>query len=189
MKTKIDEGWHAEIFLTGKGTVIKKFKKGLEKNFEKEIYFLSKLKNFDFVPKLISYNKENLEIEMEYIDGITFEDFIKIADKNDIKKVIIKIIEICFTLDKIHIQKEEMHRPLKHIIIKDNRIVLIDWERAKETNKPKNLTQFFQFLTRNDTLKEKGIDISDEIKKLIKEYKKSYSNEIYEKIKKYIENV
>lgn len=189
MRIKIDKGWHSEIFLTEKGTVIKKFKKGLEKNFEKEIYFLDKLKDFDFVPKVISYDKENLEIEMEYIDGIKFKDFIKIYDKESIKKVIIKILDICFLLDKMKIQKEEMRRPLKHIIIKDNRVVLIDWERAKEKNKPSNLTQFVQFLIENKMLKEKGLYISEEIKNLLKEYKKFYSVEVFEMIKDYIRKI
>ena len=36
---KVDEGWHSEIFLTENGTIIKKFKDKLYKNYEKEKYF------------------------------------------------------------------------------------------------------------------------------------------------------
>ncbi|MEM4819419.1 MAG: hypothetical protein QXQ91_03840 [Nanopusillaceae archaeon] len=174
---KIDEGWHAEIFLTERNTIIKKFKKGLEKNYEKEKNFLLELKNYDFVPKIISWDDKEKWIEMEYINGKFLEDL----NKEEIKKYIEKILDICYLLDKLKINKEEMHRPEKHIIILENRIVFIDWERAKKTKKPQNLNQFIQFL-----INKRIINISNELLNLLKEYKKSYSEESYNDIKNFI---
>ena len=187
---KIDKGWHSEIFLTDKGTVIKKFKKNLIKNFEKEVYFLEKLKDFGFVPKIISYDKDNLEIEMEYINCKKLKDFIREKDKEEIKEVLLKILDICYFLDKMKIQKEEMLRPYDHIFICENRIVFIDWERAKEKENPSNLTQFIQFILTDKGLKEKGIELKkEEFINLLKEYKRSYSKDIFEKIKLIIKNI
>lgn len=176
---KIAEGWHSEIFLTENNTVIKKFKKELRKNYEKEKEILLRLKDYDFVPKLIRYNDETLEIEMEYIDCKNFLEVLK--EKEVIKNILLKILDICYILDKMKIEKEEMHRPYKHIFICNDRIVLIDWERAREKENPSNVTQFIQFL-----IKEKYLKLDEELKNLLILYKKSYSEKEYAKLKEFI---
>ncbi|MGC9133355.1 MAG: hypothetical protein ACP5GJ_03065 [Nanopusillaceae archaeon] len=174
---KIDEGWHSEIFLTDRNTIIKKFKENLRKNYEKEKYFLLFLKDYGFVPKIINYDDEKMEIEMEYINGMKFKDL----DIKEKIKYIEKILDILFTLDKLKIEKEEMQRPFDHIIIKDNKIYLIDWERSRIKDNPSNLTQFIQYL-----IKDKIIPFNKEIIDLLKEYKKNYSDEIFNKLKEKI---
>ncbi|MFZ8801363.1 MAG: hypothetical protein ACO2ON_04300 [Candidatus Nanopusillus sp.] len=177
---KIDEGWHSEIFLTEKGTIIKKFKDKLYKNYEKEKYFLDSLSNYGFVPKMISYNDKNLEIEMEYIDGKKFEDL----DLKEKIKYLDKIMDILFLLDRLKIEKKEMRRPYQHIIIKDDKIYLIDWERARLKNNPSNLTQFIQYL-----IDDRIIDIDQGLINLLREYKRFYSEKIFNKIKEKIKNI
>lgn len=184
---KIAEGWHSEIFLTEKGTIIKRFKQGLIKNFHKECYFLRKLQDYDFVPRLLGCYPESLEVEMEYIRGVTFGELIKSGDILCTRSVIFKILDILYLLDINGIQKEELNRPHKHIIISGDRIVLIDWERAKETDRPSNVTQFLSFLINCKGLNKKGIPKSKEsILELSKEYKINYSKEILDKIKSMI---
>ncbi|WP_231434295.1 hypothetical protein [Candidatus Nanopusillus massiliensis] len=51
---------------------------------------------------------ENLEIEMEYIDGKKFEDL----DLEEKKKYLDNILDILFLLDKLKIEKEEMKKTL-----------------------------------------------------------------------------
>ncbi len=181
---KITEGWHAEIFLTKRGTIIKKFKPGLEKNFYKECYFLKKLQNYNFVPRLLRCYPKSLEVEMEYIEGTAFGKLIRLRDIYSIRQIILKILDILYLLDISNIQKEELNRPHKHIIINGERIVLIDWERAKETNKPSNITQFISFLVNCRDLNKMGIPKSREsILELSRNYKISYSRKILGKIK------
>ena len=177
---KVDEGWHSEIFLTENGTIIKKFRDKLYKNYEKEKYFLNLLNNYGFVPKIISYNDKNLEIEMEYINGKKYEDL----DIEEKKKYLDNILDILFLLDRLKIEKEEMKRPYQHIIITDNKIYLIDWERARLKNNPSNLTQFIQYL-----IDDKIIDIDQDLINLLREYKKFYSEEIFNKIKEKIKSI
>lgn len=180
---KIYEGWHSYVYLTDRNTIIKRFKEGLIKNYEKEKLFLNKLQRFGFVPKIISYDDNKLEIEMEYIDGMYFIDFLLMKDKEEIRNILKKIIKICYILDRLRIEKEEFTRPYKHIIIKDGKIYLIDWERARIKERPSNLTQFMSFMINSDIIRYKGIIFEkDLVINLMKEYKRKYSKEILKKL-------
>ena len=83
-----------------------------------------------------------------------------------------------------------MHRPYKHILIENLSPVLIDFERCRRTQNPKNVTQFCDFLTGEDVilkLKNKKIKIDiDIIRNLAKKYKDRLEKKDYNKIKKYI---
>jgi len=64
---------------------------------------------------------------------------------------------------------------------------LIDFERCKETEKPGNVTQFLEFLSRSkEELGKKGIKISEEkLRKIAEQYKKDYDlKEILSEISK-----
>ncbi len=183
---EIAKGWHSTIYLTDRGTIIKRFKKGMERNFEKELNVLKKLSSYDFVPKVISYNKDRLEIEMEYIKGKNLREILRYEKNRDrILKILREIFEKCYILDKLGIQKEEMNFPEKHIIISNDKIYFIDFERAIEKKRPSNVTQFVEYLYRRRDLLEKiGIEIKDRehIIGYLKKYKGGYSREIFEKL-------
>ena len=92
-----------------------------------------------------------------------------------------------YKLDELKITKEEMHHPIKHIMItKDNDVKLLDFERAHNTIHPKNVTQFCQFLihtSTNNLLKEKDILIDREkVIKFGKNYRKKWEKKIFEQI-------
>ena len=70
-----------------------------------------------------------------------------------------------------------MHKPLKHIII-GKKVVLLDFERCYKSNKPKNVTQFCQFLLRRKLIKVKENDFIE----LLKGYKKNLDNKSFNKI-------
>ena len=68
-----------------------------------------------------------------------------------------------------------MHYPQKHIIIDNlNHPTLIDFERSKLEEKPKNVTQFLEYLCRmRNELKDKKINISvSSLRALGQEYRK-----------------
>ena len=103
-------------------------------------------------------------------------------------EILKKCLDYMFQLDKLGYTKEEMHHPHKHILINEHgKIKLIDFERCRRTEKPKNLTQFCQFLTSTEfgeLLKKKRINIDPEkIKNLTKNYKRTYSESTLKKIK------
>ena len=85
-----------------------------------------------------------------------------------------EVLEQCFVLDSLHVDKEEMHHPHKHILI-DKEPVLIDFERAHYTEKPQNVTQFCQFLINQaELLNTKQIKIKKrQMIEVAKQYRKN----------------
>lgn len=85
-------------------------------------------------------------IAYEYIDGKHLIDVLNEENKHILLPQLIHQAEI---LDRLKINKEEMHRPYKNVLVdKDLRLYLIDFERAKPTLKPKNKAQVMQFVRR-----------------------------------------
>ena len=132
-----------------------------------EIKFLKLFQKYSFAPKLYEVYSINYDfVVMEFVDGKPILDFFTTANKQDILNVVKKIFEIAMTLDTLKINKEEMHHPMKHIIItKKLRVVFIDFERCRYTEKPKNVTQFCQFLCHGsvrELLAKKGLTVDKE---------------------------
>jgi putative serine/threonine protein kinase len=110
-----------------------------------EANYLKKVNQFKIGPKLI----ENTEdyVVMEFIDGIRIDKFLEQAKEEEKSIVIKEILRQLEVLDDNKINKMEMTNPYKHIIITKNlKPVLIDFERARFTDKPKNISQFKEYL-------------------------------------------
>jgi predicted Ser/Thr protein kinase len=65
------------------------------------------------------------------------------------------VFEQCFQLDLLHINKAEMTRPYKHVIVKGNKVTLIDFERARKAEEAHNVTQFCEYVCNNLDKKNK----------------------------------
>jgi len=147
-------GKHSLIYLAEeKGKKIAKkiaINEALKKNINKEAEFLKILNKYDIGPKLLG--KGDGHIIYEFIEGEFIQDWLKNASKNDKKRIAKIILEKCFLMDKLGISKEEMTHPGKHIIIGET-VKMIDFERAKKTKKPQNVTQFSQYLISNNIMK------------------------------------
>jgi len=147
-----------------------------------EIKWLKELNKYNIGPKLISYGKDFFMAEL--IKGILFKEWILEVSKEEILEMIGKILKQCRKLDELQVNKEEMHHPFKHIIIRYNEPIMIDFERCHTTLKPKNVTQFFQYLTSENIsviLKQKEIIMGDTTE-LLQEYKQTYSEESFQKL-------
>ena len=151
---------------------------------ENESKWLQKLNRHGIGPKLLHSNKEYFVYE--FIDGDFIIDYIKKSNKTNIRKILESVFIQMYKLDKMKVDKEEMNHPLKHVIIAKNKPYLIDFERARYTNDPKNVTQFCQFVTGGYTttlLSEKGINLNkNEVIELAKIYKSRMSTGNLKKI-------
>ena len=151
---------------------------------ENEAKWLEKLNKYKIGPKLIFAYRDYFIYQ--YIDGDFIADYIKKSDKNNIKSIIKDIFNQLSVLDKLKIDKEEMHHPIKHIIVSKNKPYLIDFERTHYSQSPKNITQFCQFLISgrlSEILKAKGISLDkSEIIQLAKVYKRNPSKANFKKI-------
>ena len=149
-----------------------------------ETKWLKKLNKCNIGPRLIFIDDDYFVYD--FIDGDFIIDYIKKSNKNYIKKIIKNIFNQLFILDKLKIDKEEMHHPLKHIIVNKNKPYIIDFERVHFSQNPKNVTQFCQFMISgylNKLLKNKGININkNNLIQLAKIYKNNQSSKNFKKI-------
>ncbi|MCX6710164.1 MAG: methyltransferase [Candidatus Woesearchaeota archaeon] len=123
----------------------------------------------------------------EFLEGKRIIEFISSSKKDAVKKVLRKVFLELYSLDRMRLDKEEMHRPFKHIIIGKNlRVKMIDFERMHLSKSPKNVTQFCQFLSStsiSEILEKKGIFVKrSEIISILREYKKDFSKKSLEGI-------
>jgi HemK-related putative methylase len=150
-----------------------------------EIKWLEVLNKHGIGPKIIYANKDYFICE--FIEGRFILDFIENSNKNRVTAVLKELFKQCFAMDKLRINKEEMHHPLKHVIVNEKgKVILVDFERAHKTKKPKNVTQLCQFVIKDyvrKTLKNKGATINKEkVISAAKNYRKNMSNENFNKI-------
>ncbi len=129
-------------------------------------------------PKLL-FSGPNFVV-YEFVEGEYLTNWLFGADRNAVMRVFTDVFKQCFVMDKMRLTKEEMIRPLKHVII-GKRIVLIDFERVHKTEKVHNVTQFGEFVLRVRTmLNEKGMRISGERwQAALREYKHKPSDKTF----------
>ena len=172
------KGHHGLVYLgvyRGRKTAIKikNPKSHAINTIAKEAYWLEKLEKYKIAPKLIISSGNFLA--MEFVEGDLILDYIRKSGKKETIELLNKIFEQLIILDKLGIKKEEMHHPIKHIIIRRGNPVLIDFERAHYTEKQSNVTQFYSFLMRiTALLAVKGIEIDkDSVMEACREYRKT----------------
>lgn len=176
---RFSRGRRSTIYLFKKGNrkyIIKTKKKGISAKdpMKNEAKFLKILNKHNMGPKYITSGKNY--VVYEFVKGKFFVDYLK-TSRNP-KKIIKDVLKQCRILDKLKINKKEMHHPIKHILIY-KKPVMIDFERCYYAEKPKNVTQFCQFLRLNNLIEPRMIPI-------LKEYKKNENNENFKKILKLV---
>ena len=135
-------------------------------------------------PKLVKLSGSKMVYE--FIDGDFIEDYAKRCAKKELLQLLKQVFAQCYKMDKLKLNKEEMHHPIKHIIISKKKPVMIDFERCYESESPKNVTQFCQYIISSKMtyiLAEKGVKV--DMKKMIKraqEYKRKMSKQNFNKI-------
>lgn len=145
---------------------------------QNEIEFLKILNKYNIGPEVLITNKKYFAYK--FVEGELFVDYLK-KTKNKYK-IVKKVLDQCRILDKLKINKLEFTRPIKHIFIKNNKITMIDFERCYETNNPKNVTQFSQYIIKNFKTKK-------EFQEILKKYKEKQTEKNYKEILKYIKTI
>ena len=163
--------------LNGKKVSIKKKNPDSEAigRLKNEAKFLKILNKYNIGPKLLKSGKDY--IIYSYVEGEFLPEFLK-KEKSKIKKqrVITNILKQARILDKLKINKLEFTRPLKHILIKYPKVTILDFERCYYTESPKNVTQFCQYLIKNNLMKN---DV-----RVLQQYKENQTEKNFKEIKK-----
>ena len=148
-----------------------------------EVFWLKALNERNIGPRMLFSGEEY--VAYEFAEGDYIEDWLGKASKEDIEAVLKSVFQQCYVLDKLNVNKEEMHHPLKHIIVDtDLNATLIDFERCYESEKPHNVTQFADFVGKfRPVLVKKGFDFSlNELREAAAAYKEKYDAKEFEKI-------
>ncbi|MBS3123516.1 methyltransferase [Candidatus Woesearchaeota archaeon] len=153
-----------------------------ESSLQDEARWLKIANDSGIGPKILWSDEDY--VVMERIEGQFIIPWIEISTKKDVALALEDVLRQCFILDGLGISKEEMHRPLKHIIIRGRgdfkpKVTLLDFERSRQTEKPQNVTQFVEFICRTrKELEKKGwkLDLA-KLRVLASEYKKESNKE------------
>ena len=120
---------------------------GAENTVDNEVKQLAVLNKHGIGPKLMFSGKDFFAYE--YVPGDFILDYIakQGVRRSDVIAVLKNVFEQMFTMDHLGLNKEEMHHPVKHIIVTPKgKVVLLDFERCKKRDKTHNVTQFGQFI-------------------------------------------
>ena len=150
---------------------------------QNEVKCLKLLNRYKIGPKLVMHNKNWLAYM--FVSGEFIRDWIPKAKKTETRRVFRSVFDKCFKMDQLGVNKEEMHHPLKHIIIGKS-VKMIDFERARKTKDPKNVSQFCQFvMSLKSVLEKKSMKVDKKkIIQLAKEYKKNFDKTSFNAILK-----
>jgi len=141
---------------------------------ENEMKHLENLNKKGIGPKLFLKGKDYFVYEFQ--EGPFMVHWMKKATKKQQVKVLKNLLKQCFVMDLMKVNKEEMLRPLKNVIItKFNIPVLIDFERCNFSQNPKNVSQLVEYVMRKDLVSAKVIP-------LIKKYKKNVCKKNFDMI-------
>ena len=117
------------------------------KNLEKEAELLKIVNKHKIGPKLISSSKNFLV--MEYLDGEKIGDWVDGLKKNgkssQLKLIIKKVLEDCYSLDRIGLDHGELSNLSKHVIV-GKKTTIIDFESSSMNRKVSNVTSATQAL-------------------------------------------
>ncbi|RMA97272.1 serine/threonine protein kinase [Hydrogenothermus marinus] len=178
----IGKGWRGTVYkgvFDGKTLAFKiPNKEEHKKAIQKEGEILSIVNKHKIGGKL--HIKGEDFIAYSFIEGKPLKD---VLNKENYKNLILQLFQQARTLDKLKINKDEFQRPLKNALVDDKgKVHLIDFERAKFSEKVSNITQLLQFI---NSLEYFNIE-KEKLIKLGKEYKNFPTDKNYEKILKTI---
>ncbi len=187
---RLTRGKRGEIFtgrMGSKKIAVKKQREDIEAagRIKNEARWLKVLNRKGIGPNFLFTEDEYFVYE--FVEGDFLPDFLKkTKGKRKIKNVLKDVFRQCFKLDKMGVNKEEMHNPFKHVIVNNEKSVLIDFERTHATEKPKNVTQFCQYVSSKKVLKileDKNFKYNRiQIISFAKRYKKNMNEKNFKKI-------
>jgi putative serine/threonine protein kinase len=113
---------------------------------QQESALLKKANLIDVGPKVLATSRNFLC--MQLIDGELFPKWLsQKTSKTRIAKVLRKILDECWRLDRINLDHGELSHAPKHLIVdKQDRPFIVDFESASLNRKPANVTSVCQFL-------------------------------------------
>ena len=158
------------------------------KNLKKEAELLKITNRSNVGPKLVGFSKNFLV--MEYLEGKKIRDWVanlkKKGSSQQLKIVIKKILEDCYSLDRIGLDHGELSNISKHVII-GKKTTIIDFESSSTDRKVSNVTSATQALCIGSGISKiigriYKIPKKEKMISVLREYKQKQTRDSFEKL-------
>ncbi|MEM4879235.1 MAG: serine/threonine protein kinase [Desulfurococcaceae archaeon] len=159
---------------------------------QKEALIMLKTRDLRIVPRLYLHDEDFIFRELIPLHRcFHYPAYLRaLIDNNmvhELKALLRRTMNDLYNLDKMGVDHTELNRLEKHMYYcVDGEIKVIDWESAKESNKPTNISSFISYLLYRFDHKNLLIDVlSLDLKAVLQalhEYKRTYSAEMYKKV-------
>lgn len=141
-------------------------------------------------PKLI--RAEPGRLIREFVKGEEIMDWTKHTRPAAIRTMLAELLDQCRELDRIGVNKTEMTRPYKHVLVYRHHPTQIDFDRSRRSPKPQNVTQLCQFMTSGRyayLLRDCGVHLNaSSLIDAARNYKKAYAQREYERIRSLVKS-
>lgn len=140
-----------------------------------EATWLSRVNDLGLGPRLL-YSGES-SFAMEFVSGLTISDALR-QDGDRLSAIVASLLDQCWRLDQAGINKSEMGRLHKHVVVSHDiqKLTMLDFERCSYSSRPQNVTQLCQYLSSNwvaGRLAAGGIHVDvSRVRERASEYKK-----------------
>lgn len=127
-------------------------------------------------------------IVMEYLQGLLFPEWLmKTMSKRSVRCVLRLALEQCWQLDMIGLDHGELSHAPKHIIVRNDKPCIIDFETASMNRKAQNVTSLSQYFfisnqTAKHITKKLGAIDQERLKLALRNYKKKMMRENFETV-------
>ena len=157
-------------------------------NLKKEAELLKIINKHRIGPKLIAFSKNFLV--MEYLDGEKIGNWVNGLKKKEgssqLKLIIKKILEDCYSLDRIGLDHGELSNLTKHVIV-GKKITIIDFESSSMNRKVSNVTSATQALCIGSGISKiigrvYKIPKKQKMISVLREYKQKQTRDSFEKL-------
>ncbi|VVB74230.1 Uncharacterised protein [Candidatus Tiddalikarchaeum anstoanum] len=164
-------GMRSEVYRLNKNLVVKIERDDTDSKdrIKNEYDTLNILKKYKYFPKPFDYNPKLKYLIRDYVGGDLIKDVFD-------KEIFINCLKLCRCLDTEGINQSELNNPYKHIFIAKDKIMMIDFERARKMKNPHNVSQFIAYIMKKYRIKD------DILINLVKEYKKKYDEASFKRI-------
>ena len=158
------------------------------KNLKKEAELLKITNRSNVGPKLVGFSKNFLV--MEYLDGKKIGGWVaslkKKGSSQQLKIVIKKILEDCYSLDRIGLDHGELSNISKHVIV-GKKTTIIDFESSSTDRKVSNVTSATQALCIGSGISKiigriYKIPKKEKMISVLREYKQKQTRDSFEKL-------
>lgn len=189
-KNYFDSGKRGVVYRSGPYLLkYKKLDSTAQNTIRNEAYFNYVLNKEGLAPKFYFLDLDGRFLIREFIEGKQLRKYLdEVGGKNrgELRNLVKSLLLKARKFDVLGINKTEWTNPYKDVIVNDDGVVLIDFERCRWSENPQNVNQLLQFFMRSDLeglFQRIGVNLC--MRKIVllgRKYKKNYEEERFEDI-------